>query len=64
MASRRSWFVVDAKPDPTKAKIHKIIEPEQIFRKTGYAMRRRTLKRIGMLPSSWAASGRSVAGPR
>src|SRR4030081_2939734 len=30
-------YVVDAKPDPTKAKIHKIIEPEEIFKKTGYS---------------------------
>jgi methanethiol oxidase len=30
-------YVVDTKPDPAKAKIHKIIEPEEIFRKTGYS---------------------------
>ena len=30
-------YIVDTKPDPTKAKIHKIIEPEEIFRKTGYS---------------------------
>src|SRR5450432_2379568 len=30
-------YVVDTKPDPTKAKIHKIIEPEEIFKKTGYS---------------------------
>src|SRR5512132_772374 len=26
-------YVVDTKPDPTKAKIHKIIEPEEVFKK-------------------------------
>ena len=30
-------YIVDTKPDPTKAKIHKIIEPEEIFKKTGYS---------------------------
>ena len=30
-------YVIDTKPDPTKAKIHKIIEPEEVFRKTGYS---------------------------
>src|SRR3982075_444550 len=30
-------YIVDTKPDPTKAKIHKIIEPEEIFGKTGYS---------------------------
>jgi methanethiol oxidase len=30
-------YVVDTKPDPTKAKIHKIIEPEEVLRKTGYS---------------------------
>ena len=30
-------YVVDTKPDPTSAKIHKIIEPEEIFKKTGYS---------------------------
>ncbi|QCI67760.1 selenium-binding protein SBP56-related protein [Phreatobacter stygius] len=30
-------YVVDTKPHPTKAKIHKIIEPEDVFRKTGYS---------------------------
>jgi selenium-binding protein 1 len=30
-------YVVDTKPDPTKARIHKIIEPEEVFRKTGYS---------------------------
>jgi methanethiol oxidase len=26
-------YIVDTKPDPTKAKIHKIIEPEEVFKK-------------------------------
>jgi methanethiol oxidase len=30
-------YVIDTKPHPTKAKIHKIIEPEEVFRKTGYS---------------------------
>ncbi len=30
-------YVIDTKPDPTKAAICKIIEPEEIFRKTGYS---------------------------
>src|SRR5437764_12622916 len=30
-------YLVDAKPDPTKAKIHKIIEPEEVSKKTGYS---------------------------
>jgi len=30
-------YVVDTKPDPTKAKIHKVIEPEEVFKKTGYS---------------------------
>jgi methanethiol oxidase len=30
-------YVIDTKPDPTKARIHKIIEPEEIFKKTGYS---------------------------
>ena len=30
-------YVIDTKPDPTKAKILKIIEPEEVFRKTGYS---------------------------
>jgi selenium-binding protein 1 len=30
-------YVVDTKPDPTQAKIVKIIEPEEVFRKTGYS---------------------------
>lgn len=30
-------YVIDTKPDPTQAKIHKIIEPEEIFKKTGYS---------------------------
>jgi hypothetical protein len=28
---------VDTKPDPTKATICKIIEPEEVFKKTGYS---------------------------
>src|ERR1700733_1961880 len=30
-------YIVDAKPDPTKAYIHKIIDPEEVFKKTGYS---------------------------
>src|SRR5580692_11629919 len=30
-------YVVDTKPDPTKATIHKIIEPDEVFKKTGYS---------------------------
>jgi len=30
-------YVVDTKAGPTKAKMHKIIEPEEVFRKTGYS---------------------------
>ena len=30
-------YVIDTKPDPTQAKIHKIIEPEEVFHKTGYS---------------------------
>src|SRR5262249_53784123 len=30
-------YVVDTKPDPTKAKIHKIIEPDEVFKNTGYS---------------------------
>ena len=30
-------YVVDTKPHPTQASIHKIIEPEELFRKTGYS---------------------------
>ena len=30
-------YIIDTKPSPTKAKIHKIIEPEEVFRKTGYS---------------------------
>src|ERR1700752_3233604 len=30
-------YVGDTKPDPTQAKIHKIIEPEEVFKKTGYS---------------------------
>ncbi|PLP98300.1 selenium-binding protein SBP56-related protein [Cupriavidus pauculus] len=30
-------YVVDTKPDPTRAKLHKVIEPNEIFSKTGYS---------------------------
>src|SRR5712675_1449846 len=30
-------YVVDTKPDPAKPKIHKIIDPEEVFKKTGYS---------------------------
>jgi len=30
-------YIVDTKPDPTSAKIHKVIEPEEVFKKTGYS---------------------------
>src|SRR5438105_11990598 len=30
-------YIVDTKPDPTQAKIHKIIEPKEVFKKTGYS---------------------------
>ncbi|MGO4686119.1 selenium-binding protein SBP56-related protein [Hyphomicrobium sp. 2TAF46] len=30
-------YVIDTKPHPAQAKIHKIIEPEEIFHKTGYS---------------------------
>ena len=30
-------YVIDTKPEPTQAAIHKIIEPEEVFRKTGYS---------------------------
>jgi selenium-binding protein 1 len=30
-------YIIDTKPDPTQAKIHKIIEPEEVFKKTGYS---------------------------
>lgn len=30
-------YIVDTKPNPRKAKIVKIIEPEEVFRKTGYS---------------------------
>jgi selenium-binding protein 1 len=30
-------YVIDTKPEPTRAAIHKIIEPEEVFRKTGYS---------------------------
>ncbi len=30
-------YIIDTKPHPTEAKIHKIIEPEDVFHKTGYS---------------------------
>ena len=30
-------YVIDTKPDPRKPTIHKVIEPEEVFRKTGYS---------------------------
>ncbi|HEU0223472.1 MAG TPA: selenium-binding protein SBP56-related protein [Paracoccaceae bacterium] len=30
-------YVIDTKPTATEAKIHKVIEPEEVFRKTGYS---------------------------
>jgi methanethiol oxidase len=30
-------YVIDTKPDPRQASIHKIIEPEEVFAKTGYS---------------------------
>jgi 56kDa selenium binding protein (SBP56) len=30
-------YIVDTKPDRTQAKIHKISEPEEVFKKTGYS---------------------------
>jgi selenium-binding protein 1 len=30
-------YIIDTKPHPTQARIHKIIEPEEVFRKTGYS---------------------------
>ena len=30
-------YIVDTKPDPAKAKIHKIIEPKEVFKKTRYS---------------------------
>lgn len=30
-------YVIDTEPHPTQAKIHKIIEPEEVFKKTGYS---------------------------
>lgn len=30
-------YVIDTKPHPTQARIHKIIEPDEIFAKTGYS---------------------------
>jgi selenium-binding protein 1 len=36
MRSSRLYFI-DTKPDPTKPKIAKVIEPEEVIRKTGYS---------------------------
>jgi 56kDa selenium binding protein (SBP56) len=30
-------YIIDTKPHPTEARIHKIIEPEEVFHKTGYS---------------------------
>ena len=30
-------YIIDTKPHPTQARIHKIVEPDEIFRKTGYS---------------------------
>ena len=30
-------YIIDTQPDPTAARIHKIIEPEEVFEKTGYS---------------------------
>ncbi|MDC0947728.1 selenium-binding protein SBP56-related protein [Gammaproteobacteria bacterium] len=30
-------YIIDTQPSPTEAKIHKIIEPEELFAKTGYS---------------------------
>ncbi len=30
-------YIIDTHPSPTEAKIHKIIEPEEVFAKTGYS---------------------------
>ena len=30
-------YIVDTEPHPTQAKLHKVIEPEEVFRKTGYS---------------------------
>jgi selenium-binding protein 1 len=30
-------YVIDTKPDPRRPTIHKVIEPEEVFRKTGYS---------------------------
>ncbi len=43
-------YIVDTQPDPTQARIHKIIEPEEIFKKTGYS-RPHT---VHCGPSEWA----------
>jgi selenium-binding protein 1 len=30
-------YIIDTKPHPTQARLHKVIEPEEVFRKTGYS---------------------------
>jgi methanethiol oxidase len=30
-------YVIDTKPHPTQARIHKVIEPEEVFKRTGYS---------------------------
>ena len=30
-------YVIDTQPHPTQARIHKVIEPDEVFRKTGYS---------------------------
>src|SRR5829696_2926834 len=30
-------YIVDTEPHPTQAKLHKVIEPDEVFRKTGYS---------------------------
>ncbi len=30
-------YIIDTQPHPTQARIHKIIEPDEVFRKTGYS---------------------------
>jgi methanethiol oxidase len=37
-------YIVDTKPDPTEAKIHKIIEPDEVFKKTLLASPYRPLR--------------------
>ena len=59
-------YVVDTKPDPTQAKIHKIIEPEEMFRETGYSRRTRSIAdRKAFMSARSAAAARMVPkGPR